>query len=183
MDGDTLLTIDLYVRTDIPTVERRDAVIEQLERLKAQGRIDEYQVHSWPRAISLDLLSDVEGRRVYDVVRTFDSWTSRHDRDMHPAFDVKQSRSIYTGESDELLVLPVLTLAAYRDDELVEVAPCCHDGSVCTVEDVLEALSTGREPAVAAQEGASPGSEPELDATERVAGSGALLTARGEDGE
>lgn len=183
MAGDTTITIDLYVRTDIPTVERRDAVIEQLERLEQEGRIAEFQVHSWPRAISLDLLGDVEGRRVYDVVRTFDSWTSRHDRDMHPAFDVQRSRSTYTGESDELLILPVLTLAAYRDGDLVEVAPCCHDGAVCTVEDVLEALSTGREPAVAARQEASPGSEPELEAGERVAGRGALLTARGEDTE
>ena len=141
---DRRLTVDLYVRADAPVVERRQSVIDRLKRLEGQDRIDGFRVHPWPRAISLGLADEIDGDGIRDVVRSFETWADRCDRHIRPPFDVRTTHSAITGESDELLVLPVICLAAYDTGDLVDVAPSSDGGSVYTVEDALDAIEAER---------------------------------------
>jgi hypothetical protein len=141
-ESDRQLTVDLYVRADAPVVERRRSVIDRLKRLEGQDRIEEFRVHSWPRAISLDLADEIEGDGIRDVVRSFETWAARRDRRIRPPFDVRTTHSTITGASDELLVLPVICLATYNTGNLVDVAPSSDGDSVYTVEDALDAIES-----------------------------------------
>jgi len=143
---DQQLTIGLYVRADTPIVERRDAVIDRLKQLDRQDRIAGFRIHPWPRAISLDLMNEIEEDEIHEVVRSFETWAAQHDRHISPPFDIHPTHSAITGESDELLVLPVICIAAYDAGDLVGVAPSSDGKSVRTVEDALNAIEAGKAP-------------------------------------
>lgn len=142
----TPLTVELYVRGDAPIPERRARVIERLDRLERMNRIDGYRVRTWPNAVSLDLTDDGDADSIPGTVRAFEEWADRHDRDLRPPFSVHTSRSDITGETEELLRLPVLCLAAYDGRDLVAVYPCCEGDSVLTVDHGLDALAAGELP-------------------------------------
>lgn len=144
MESDQRLTVDLYARSDTPVPEWRDAVLDRLRRLRDRGRIAGFEVHSWPRAVSLPL-ADRTDDGIPGTVRTFERWAVRHDVRLRPPFGVRRTRSAITGETDELLVLPVVFLAA-RDDDLVWVAPATDGESTVTVDDALDAVAAGRSP-------------------------------------
>lgn len=141
MELDQQLTVHLYVRGDSPSVKQRDDVIERLKRLERQDRITEFRIHPWPRAISLDLVTESEGEEIHEVVRTFERWADQHDRDIQPSFDVRTADSSITGQSDELLVLPVMCVAIYHEGKLVDIAPCRDGKSIRTVQDALDAIA------------------------------------------
>jgi hypothetical protein len=146
MEADTQLTVDLYVRADAPVVDRRNAVIGRLERLERQDRIAGFRLSHWPSAISLDLVRERDDDGIHEVVRSFETWAGRNDRRITPSFDVRTPHSSITGESDDLLVLPVMCIAAYDGDDLVGVAPSSDGGSVHTVADALDSIEAGDPP-------------------------------------
>lgn len=146
MTVDQPLTVDLYVRADAPVPERRDEVVDRLQYLSTHDRIADFEVIPWPRAVSLGLADRIADDGIPGTVRSFERWASRHGLRLRPQFDVRQSRSTITGETDDLLVLPVLCLAARDEDGLAWIVPV-HDGaSTVTVEDALDALAAGRPP-------------------------------------
>jgi hypothetical protein len=140
------LSIDLYVRGDVPRVHRREAVIDQLKRLDRENRIVEFRIHPWPRAITLTLGTEMEAAGIPAVVRSFSTWAAQHGRRISASFDVRISRPTSTGESDERLVLPLICLAAYSGDDLVGVVPSSDRKSVHTVEDALDAIAARKTP-------------------------------------
>jgi hypothetical protein len=146
MTVDQPLTVDLYVRADAPVPERRDEVIDRLQYLSTHDRIAGFDVASWPRAVSLGLADRIADDGVPRTVRSFERWANRHGLRIRPLFDVRRFRSTITGETDDLLVPPVLCLAARNEEGLAWIAPV-HDGaSTVTVEDALDALAAGRPP-------------------------------------
>jgi len=140
---DEQLTVDLYVRAAAHIVERRDEVIGKLKRLEQRDRLTEFRIHPWPRAISLDLVKEIEGEEIHEVVRSFERWADQHGRHIQPPFNVRTADSSITGESDELLFLPVMCVAAYNEGKLIEVAPCRDGESIRTVDDALDAIAAG----------------------------------------
>lgn len=161
------LTVDLYVRADTPLPERRSTVIDRLRRLERTDRIAGFTVHPWPRAVSLDLVTEIDDESVLGVFRSLESGADRRGHSIRPPFDVHTARSAITGETDELLVLPVICLAVNRNQELIGVFPCRERGSVLTVGDALDAIATGDETVL----GSPPGDEASA-AEERVEGEG-----------
>jgi hypothetical protein len=146
MPPDPQCRLDLYVRADAPAGKRSEAVVDQLRRLERQNSISDFSIHLWPRAVSLDLLKRVDGADIVDTVRSFEVWASQHDREITPTFDVHTTHSTLTGESDELLVLPVTSVATYAEDTLVDVAPCRRGGFARTVENALTDVAHGNVP-------------------------------------
>lgn len=153
--GDRQPAVDLYVRADAPVTERRDAIVDRLRRLERTSRISRFTIHPWPKAVSLGLLERIDGGEILDLVRSFERWAEPRGLRVQPPFDVRVSRSTITGETDELLVLPVLCLAAYgdTDGELVGLSPCSDGESVYTIDDALDALATGDAPVPAFSSG------------------------------
>jgi hypothetical protein len=146
MDFNQQLTVDLYIRADAPSPKRRDTIIERLEQLEQHNQISEFTIHPWPSAMSLDLVKHIDGEGILDVVHSFETWAAQHGLRLRPPFDVRTSHSTITDETDKLLVLPVMCVAAYTDGVLVGVWPCSDGESVCTVEDALDTIATGEPP-------------------------------------
>lgn len=145
-DPDQQLAIDLYVRAEGPIAERRDTVIERLEQFDRRNQISEFSIHPWPRAMSLTLVKKMDDNEIAGVFQSSEEWADQHGLHIQPPFDVRTSRSAITGETDELLVLPVICLAAYSDGDLIAVFPCSDEESVYTVADALDAIAAGKSP-------------------------------------
>lgn len=139
---DQQLAVDLYVRAEGPITERRDTVIERLEQVDRRNQISEFRIHPWPRAMSLSLVKKMDDDEIAGLFQSADEWADQHGLHIQPPFDVRTSRSAITGETDELLVLPVICLAAYTDGDLVAVFPCSDGESVYTVDDALDAIAS-----------------------------------------
>jgi hypothetical protein len=144
MTGETL-TVDLFVRSLSPVGARArpSATVDRLRTLVEAGRIDDYSVVVWGRAV--DLSSDATERErediVLDRVAAFRSWAA--DRRVTLDGFERQEVSTMTGETHTVLTLPVMVLAESVGDELACVVPCTTDGGVLTVEDRLESLEDG----------------------------------------
>lgn len=143
MESTPPLTVDFYVRADAPIREQRDAVIEQLTDLEGKGHITGFSVHPWPRAVSLDLVAEIDDDGILGEFESFETWADRNGIGIRPPFDVRTSHSVITDETHELLVLPVMCLAVYSDDDLVGMYPCSDDESVLTIDDAFDAITTG----------------------------------------
>ena len=148
MSGDTpreTVTVDLHVRSLAPRGGRaqQNAVIEQLDALESAGRIEEFSVHVWGRQVSLSTAAanTDAGQFVLDRVDQFREWAAETDRSIDSFFETRRVKSEVMDEEYAALVLPALTLAEYRDGDLAYVAPCSDDGTVCTVEDRIDALA------------------------------------------
>lgn len=177
MTADQPLTVDLYARADAPVPDRRSAVVDRLEQLRERGRIDGFDVIPWPRAVSLPLSDRTGHGGITGTVRSFEQWAASRGLRICPPFEVRPYRSSITGETDDLLVLPVLCLAAHRADDLVWMAPVTDGERVVTVEDALAAVAAGRSPV---PDPHRPGEDPPPDrAGEPVATDGSWTEANG----
>ena len=143
MAASSPLRVDLYVRADAPIADHRREVIDTLARFERERRIDGFAVHPWPSSMSLDLAKEAGDDSIAGVVRSFERWAEDAGVSVHPPFDVRQTRSKITDETDETLVLPVFCLAAYEGGDLIGVYPCCSGDSVVTVDDALTTIEVG----------------------------------------
>lgn len=142
------VTLDLHVRSLAPRAghAQQESVIERLDELEAGGYIDEFTVNVWGRQISLSTAAarTDAGQFVLDRVDEFRAWAAETDRSVDSFFETRRVESEITDQEYAALVLPVLTLAEYRDDELAYVAPCTDGETVVTVEDRIDVLETTR---------------------------------------
>jgi len=141
MRPDTQYTVTLYVRADAPIAERRSAVIERLRQFERQGRIAGFEIQPWPRAVSLDLFDTIGQRGLRNDLQRFESWASEHGLRIRPHFQVRTASPLNTTETDTMLVLPTICVAVHDDEELLGVTPCSDGDSVCSVDDLLDALA------------------------------------------
>lgn len=137
------MTVELYVRSLTSWAGRpqQEAVINRLERLNATDGIDEFTVHVWGQQVPLSTTTDA-GQSVLDRVAEFREWAADTGRSLDRAFRTRQVDSEFVDEQYETLVLPMVVLAEYQDDDLRYVAPCSENGEVCTVRDRLDQLTT-----------------------------------------
>jgi hypothetical protein len=136
-------TVELYVRADAPTPERRAAVVERLQTLTEADRIADYRVHGWPSGVSLDLAADADTRWIHDAFEAFEAWADRNGVGIRPPFDVHETHCVMTGASEERLRLPVACLAVFDGETLLCVYPHVGEDGVRTVDDALSALADG----------------------------------------
>lgn len=110
--------VRLYVRNDAPFVAQ-GRVSEVETRLRAAG-VD-VTIDHWGRRIPWD--EDLEAHERYDE---FLAWAEAAGVSLEPAFHRTCHDSHYTDESIEVLVPPVVTLAAYDADETRPLAVYPH---------------------------------------------------------
>jgi hypothetical protein len=133
----------LYVRSLSPGVlrARQEQVVERLETLSERDTLAAMDVSVWGEQISLDPATRSEAANaIYERVETLRDWAEAHDRTIEPVFEERTCDSSLTGDRHEVLVLPVMVLAEYRDGSLHHVSPAGDGSSVQTVTDRLDVL-------------------------------------------
>lgn len=152
MDTDTSSerSATLFLRADPePGAEKpRQRVVERLSALERTGVFDEYEVVVWGREFRLD--GPLEGtdyyRSVLDHLKTFHEWASRTGTSLDPVFERRQVESVLTGESFDVISLPVTCLAVYRGDDLDGVYPCRGADGPCSVSECLDRFESADTP-------------------------------------
>lgn len=136
-DRDVDRRATLFAREELPrpATERRDAVAERLAAIVASGSLDGLDVVHWDKRVPA-----ASEARERSLVAAFREWAADADVDLAPCFGTRRCHDGRAGEVRTELVLPVLCLAVYEDDELVAVAPRATDDGVVTVGDCLARL-------------------------------------------
>lgn len=141
------LSVRFFVRADSPVPEQRRRVIDQLDRLCANGSIASYTTETWPRSVSLDDYRGQPTDPVLEMITDIESWADREGVSVNPPIDVRTHEWKITGELDKQLTTPHMGLAIFEDDELRRFYPHRTDEEVRTVADGLEHLGdTAEEP-------------------------------------
>jgi hypothetical protein len=133
--------VELFARSSLPSVaaQRRDTVTRRLEQLADVGHVSTVSVHTWQKKVP------VEGDALENVLyETFSEWATDVGIGLEPFFDTRECFSRQTGERGTKLVLPAISLAVYRDDDLQSVYPHSTPTGARTVMDCLNALESGK---------------------------------------
>jgi len=143
MDTTAPRRVELFVRSLSPGTGRSptETQLNRLRQLADEGSVD-LSVSVWGREVGLSTTAarTDAGEFVLDRVASFREWADAHDVCVEPFFETREVESGLTGESYTALVLPVVCLAEYRDDDLCHVAPYTTGSAVHTVADRVSAL-------------------------------------------
>lgn len=133
--------VSCYVRKS-SLVAPVDSTLRTLERLEAEGIVDEFTVGAWPAEV--DLEDPRPHGDVVDLFEAFDSWADQWTVSIRPPFSVETRHSEITDETRRVLLTPVQCLAVSVNGVLVEVFPHtadpAGDGDTYTVADALDLL-------------------------------------------
>jgi hypothetical protein len=145
----TARRLELYVRSLAypSTYSQHDSLVDRLSTLEAEGHIADFEVTVWGKEVVITPATArcETGRRLLDKVNQFRRWGREHSPSLEATFDPKPVDSELTGDQYSVIELPMAVLAEYVGDELAYVSPTdAPDGTVFTVDDHLEALTTGR---------------------------------------
>lgn len=135
---------ELYLRGDTyGTFDAQQDVLNRMKRLEAEGVLDASAVEGgWQRIRT----TDEDGRSgALATYREFAAWARRNGYSLGPAFEERKRAYVGLDRVDDVVVFPVVTLAAYEDDRLQGVFPCSDGDHVYRVEDFLDALERGDE--------------------------------------
>lgn len=132
--------VEAFLRSSVPAVarERQEALLDRLDRLAAEGRI-EYDVHTWEKRVPLDDDSALARER-YDE---FAAWARECDARLRPFFDTRECYSWTDGREYEALVTPVACLAVYWEGDLRGVYPHADGDRARSIDDCLSSLEGG----------------------------------------
>jgi len=139
-------TVKLFLRADpeLGCERQKQAVLEQLEALDANGRIDDYEINIWTKAIRLS--GPLEGTSYYRTVinhyEAFQQWADEEGVLLNSAFKTESVECEITGEQYTVLSLPSICLAVYEDGELCAVYPHATDDTAQTASSCLQELDT-----------------------------------------
>lgn len=139
--------VELFVRSLSPSDPSQGGVIDQLQALEAEGRLDELSILVWGERIAPDVARrTATGQRLLERLRAFQSWERDASASL-PAFDWRRDVTHQaTDESYPVIVLPTMALAEYVDGSLAHVAPCIREGTCHSVADRVAALADGTQP-------------------------------------
>jgi hypothetical protein len=147
------VTVELWVRSLSPrgAGRRRSATIRRLEATEGEG-IEGFRVRVWGDGIarSTPAARTERGRAVLERVAEFEGWAAERGLSLSPAFE-ERSRTLGGDHGVRELVLPEMALAEFRAGTLRWVTPCSDGRRVYTVDEHVDALSTGVAPADADQ--------------------------------
>jgi hypothetical protein len=142
---------ELFVRSLAPRAgaEQQVAAMERLDRLVAEGPIDDYSVQVTGAAVPASPGRAVTeyGRYLLNRIAVFEEWAATHGLNLDPLFEhVDVDDSIMNRQRD-VRQLPMVAMAEYEGQHLRFVAPCETDGGRVEVLDRLEMLAREEEPA------------------------------------
>ncbi|MFC6961512.1 HTH domain-containing protein [Halocatena marina] len=138
-------TLELFVRSlsSSDMGVRIDEVLDQLNRLRADGCVDEYTVTVWGERMSTNPITTRtdEGAFIRSRIVEFRQWAHEHDVTLEGGFETRTIHSAITGETHEFITLPSLVLTARHNDTLEWIVPFSgSDGPVTSVWDHLTSL-------------------------------------------
>ncbi|WP_338727208.1 HTH domain-containing protein [Haladaptatus sp. DJG-WS-42] len=144
MSNQSATRLELYVRSLAPSVARKqqDRVIAQLKSLKDAAAIDEYTIEVWGKEVcaTTEAARTDAGKQVLEKITEFETWAERNGRSLSSVFEVHEIDSAITGDQYTSIVLPLMVLAEYHDDDLIGVAPCAYEGVPVTIDEYLVTL-------------------------------------------
>lgn len=146
IDGDDKhhRTVKLFVRADpeLGCEEQKQQVVDRLDELEADGRIDDYHLNVWTKAIRI--AGPLEGttyyRRVFGHFTEFQRWAVEESVALKSAFNVEEVDCEITDASYRVLSLPSICLAVYEDGELCGVYPHVDGDTTRTIRHCLDRL-------------------------------------------
>jgi len=145
--------VKVFVRADpeLGCERQKQAVVDQLETLDANGEIASYEVDIWAKAIRTR--GPLEGtayyQRVFDHIEAFQQWADDESVQLNSAFNIESVDCEITGETYRVLSLPSICIAVYEDDDLCAVYPHSTDETVQTASSCLKELDAFTQPSYA----------------------------------
>lgn len=141
----TEITAVCHVRAPL-LLEPVDRQIETLRACESEGAVDDLLLRSWPKEVSLD--DDTPYQEALESYERFAEWADRRDVSIRPPFRERTTTNQISGETSDLLVMPMLCLELYADDELVGVFPHTDEAAdeTYTTDEAIAALRTGEVP-------------------------------------
>lgn len=133
------VTVEVYVRPE-QLLEPIDTKIDTLHQLEAADHIDNLLLHAWPRAIML-----TEQTPYSDAINAFEqmeAWADEHGVSIRPPFSVRTTTSTFTDETQTKLRTPMMCLAVYVGEQLVNIFPHSRADDQYSVTDAIAALRT-----------------------------------------
>lgn len=140
----TNYSVKLFVRADpeLGCERQKQAVLEQLETLAAEDRVDSYEIHAWSKEIRIR--GPLEGtgyyQNVFDHVKAFQRWADEASVQLNSAFKQQSVDCEITGETYRVLSLPSICIAVYEDGELCAVYPHSTEDGCRTAGSCLNEL-------------------------------------------
>lgn len=133
------ISVVVYLRASapFPARERQEEVVERVERLAEEGRIDGVDVRRWDDRIVVRDDDDEGG-----PVETFEAFKERAaeiDHSIEPFFQEHERAG--TRE----IVFPIVCIVVYVGEELRRVFPCRDEEGIYSVWDCLTTLESGGE--------------------------------------
>lgn len=137
----TRTRIVALVRTPapVPVAERQEVALARLRSLFDAGSIDTLEITACPWRIRA---ADALTGEILGIVEEIESWADVTRRRVDPCFDRHPIQSSFSGEEGEVITLPVLCIARYEDDALVDVYPVRDEAANYTVEEYLAVLES-----------------------------------------
>jgi hypothetical protein len=133
------LTVEAYVRPQ-QLMEPIDSKIKMLHRLESRNSIENLAVHAWPGRIILS--EQTPYTEAINAFEQMEAWASEHGFSIQPPFSVQTTTSGFTGETQTKLRTPIMCLAIYVDDQLVNVFPHSRSDDQYSVSDAIVSLRT-----------------------------------------
>lgn len=137
--------VELYVRSlySPSAHQRQESVIESLQRLEADGTIDEFSVVVWGKHLTpdSDAIQTEKGERLAERINEFEQWARDQNVSLTSFYQTRETESLITDTVQTALSLPMMGLAEYVDGDVVQVTPYTDTGSVVRVEDHVDELA------------------------------------------
>lgn len=141
MTGESVPAVTAYVRPSLvhsPLDDRLSA----LERLAEEGRIESLDVVPWPAEIPYREEPATDG--FLETYHRFQAWAADAGVELHPPFEHRHVSSMFTGESNSLL-LPAFCIAVATDGDLAGVYPHGTGPDHVSAADAIDRLRRGEE--------------------------------------
>ena len=139
------ITAVCHVRAPL-LLEPVDRQVETLRACESEERIDDLLLRSWPKEIALTDNSPYQ--ESLESFERFREWADKQGVSIRPPFKKRTTTSQLSGTTRERLVMPLLCLEIYADDELVGVFPHTDEEleETYTTDEVIASLRTGELP-------------------------------------
>jgi len=146
--------VKLFVRADpeVGAEGAKSSAVDRLTSLEREGAIDRFDCVAWGSTFRPE--GPLEGTdyhaQIRETIDAVEEWASTNGASVEATFRRQEVDCAFTGETYEVVSLPTLCLAEYREGELDGVYPC-HDGDrLCPVADFFDELDERRNAADAA---------------------------------
>ncbi|WP_332899042.1 HTH domain-containing protein [Haladaptatus sp. CMSO5] len=134
--------LELFYRAPAPDEARhsQERIFKRLHELERENGTH-IETHKWPMRVVLERDTDERAARALASYTEFDDWAHSHHVSLRPYFTEHESHW-FTGEDTNELILPMVCLAVYDGDELVDVFPRTEGNHAVSINQFLDRLES-----------------------------------------